>query len=366
MCALADNKHHVTSQNETQRVHAVHARAPARSTRDITMGAETAPDGVTTAATPAGYVNRDELLSLRVVTGAKRVFLALCENERGRYLKLSDGRSKLIVPGSGIKDLRAAIDALHHAAAAAGATTAGTQSQSQQQAQPAQSQHSSSAVVSSAAGAGTSISSSDGAVSAATHGNQPEPIHSERFISEGRKFYLDLLENARGRYVKMSQATTRRISMIFPAAGLPLLRQAMDRLHELAPPDTNVTDPSSAQRITRTVDRQTSVQGSIVTVKAVQRELRVEGKRVIFESGANRRGSYLRITESNGAMKMSVTLPHSTLPQVIDLLREVQEAGDPADELRAAEAAAMANAASSADTNPAAYASDAQPTNAHD
>lgn len=279
------------------------------------MGAEgTGVDGVTATAGKSTTVNRDELLSLRVVAGSKRIFLALCENDRGRFLKISDGRSKLIVPGPGIKNLHAAIDALK---------------QAHEQMPPLEP-------------SGDAAANGAGAVQ---NGGQVDPLASERFISEGRKFYLDLLENNRGRYVKMSQATTRRISMTFPATGLPLLWQAMERLHELAPPDTNVTDPSSVQRITRTVDRQTSSQsGATVVVKAVQRELRIESKRIVFESGANRRGSYMRISETNGAMKMSVTIPHSAIPLVIDLLNEVQQAGDPADALRAAEEEAVAAA----------------------
>lgn len=48
-------------------------------------------DGVSTTQPNPSYVSRDELLSLRVVAGSKRIFIALAENDRGRYLKVSDG-----------------------------------------------------------------------------------------------------------------------------------------------------------------------------------------------------------------------------------------------------------------------------------
>lgn len=300
-----------------------------------------AADGVSTAAIPSGYINRDELLSLRVVAGQKRIFLALCENARGRYLKMSDRRSKLIVPGSGIPDLRAAIDALH---AVVEERAPDPVSSSNDEAASAPGSASSAPVLSPAPAAAPTteqVPTSPESSVRAPRSMPQEPLASERFISEGRKFYLDLLENDRGIYVKMSQATTRRISMSFPATALQHLRNAMTQLEELAPPDPAVLNASLTGHHTRTVERQTpTANGSTVTIKAVQRELRVEGKRVVFESGANRRGSYLRITESNAVAKMYVTLPHSVIPQIMNLLKEVQEAGDPLDDLRAAEAAA--------------------------
>ncbi len=282
-------------------------------------------DGVTTAAQNTGYVNRDELLSLRVVAGQKRIFLALCENDRGRYLKMSDGRSKLIVPGPGFPDLRAAIDSLHEFVSNGSVDSARLAADRQ---------------------ASTSSPSNSGAAAGGRGGRiPPEPLHAERFISEGRKFYLDLMENSRGLYIKFSQATTRRISMIFPAAALRHLRQAMSQLEQLAPPDPAVLNPTSTGHSTRTVERQTPLQnGGAVVMKAVQRELRVEGKRIVFESGANRRGSYLRITDSSGITKMSVTVPHSAIPSIITLLKEVEEAGDPVEDFQTAVAEATAEA----------------------
>jgi len=273
-------------------------------------------DGVSTAAPNTSYVNRDELISLRVVVGTKRIFLGLCENDRGRYLKISDGRSKLIIPGSGIPDLRAAIDSLHAFFV------------QNPDAQPP-----------------LSSTEENGGVGERT---KREPLSAERFISEGRKFYLDLLCNERGMYVKMSQATSRRVSMIFPAQALSHLQDAMTQLHDLAPPDHTDTvspeiGPGQIGHHTRTVDRQATTAGNIsVSVKATQRIIRTEGKRLVFESGANRRGSYLRISDNSGFSKLSVTIPHGAIPAMIHLLTEAQEAGDPIDELRAAEAAAEA------------------------
>lgn len=252
--------------------------------------------GVTPATPPSTYVNRDEPVSLRVVSGAKTSYIALCENDRGRFIKLSDGRSKLIVPASALPQLRAAVQALEDASSK----------------EPVEDDSAEATEAADAPAPGV----------AGAPGAQATLLHGERFVSEGsKKFYLDLLRNNRGRFVKISMATTRRVSMILPEDALPLLREALDQLVELAPPETVVSDAaaSSPHRIT-TRDGH-----------AIQREIRVEGKRVVVESGKNRRGSYIRIIE-NGPMRMVVTLPHAALPQVIELLQEALREGDPAED----------------------------------
>lgn len=267
----------------------------------------------------AGYASRDELMSVRIVAGSKRIFVALCENDRGRFIKLSDGRGKILVPGEGISQMRDALTALEAALESAPDPK-----------QPAED-----------ASANNIQANSDPTAPAPpaqpAAGNddiKSELVTAQRFLSEGRKFYFDILENARGRYVKISQSSTRRVTMIMPVKGLALLREGVDMLLEKAPPDTTVTDPSSVHRMTRTVERVTPMQdGASVTVNVVQREIRVLGKRVVFESGANRRGSYIKIMENNGAQRMTVMLPHSAVPEMIELLQEVVAAGDPADAL---------------------------------
>lgn len=245
----------------------------------------------------AGYASRDELMSVRVTAGSKRLFVALCENDRGRFLKLSDGRGRILVPADGIPQMRDALVQLEN---------------SLQNAPPP-------------AAVDLSVSPDD---------VKSEVVDAKRFLSEGRKFYLDVLDNSRGRYLKISQSSTRRVTMILPLNGLTLLREAVDMLLEEAPPDTTVADPSSVQRMTRTIERLTPMQdGASVTVNVVQREIRVLGKRVVFESGANRRGSYIKIMETNGAQRMAVMLPHSAVPEMIQLLQEVVADGDPAESL---------------------------------
>lgn len=277
-----------------------------RSNQNIDMaenGSSSSHDGVQIA----GYASRDELMSVRIAAGTKRLFAALCENDRGRFIKFSDGRGKILVPGEGITQMREALAALETAVEAAPVELTDTTKQS---------------------GSPSSQTSPNNT----GDGPKSELIATKSFFSEGRKFYFDVLENSRGRYIKISQSSTRRITIILPINGLSLLREGVDMLLEKSPPDTSVSDSSYVHRATRTVERVVPMQdGSSATVNVVQRELRVSGKRVVFESGANRRGSYLKIMESHGSQFMIVMLPHSAVPEMIQLLQEVVEAGDPCD-----------------------------------
>ncbi|PXF46929.1 hypothetical protein BWQ96_03267 [Gracilariopsis chorda] len=148
------------------------------------------------------------------------------------------------------------------------------------------------------------------------------------------------MENAKGRYLKICQVSARRINMILPIQGLAFLREGLHMLLEKTPPDTSITDPASVQRLTRTVERVTPFDdGTAVTLNVVQREIRTMGKRVVFESGANRRGSYIKISENNYPQRTSIILPHFALPHIIELLQEAMQDGDPAEQLEPANAA---------------------------
>ncbi|PXF46928.1 hypothetical protein BWQ96_03266 [Gracilariopsis chorda] len=72
---------------------------------------ETQHDGVAII----GYGNRDELMSVRITVGSRRVTMALCENDRGRFLRLIDNRSRIMVPAAGIIQMRDALGTLESA-----------------------------------------------------------------------------------------------------------------------------------------------------------------------------------------------------------------------------------------------------------
>lgn len=111
-------------------------------------------------------------------------------------------------------------------------------------------------------------------------------IYSETVRVESKTFYVDLKENARGRYVKLSEkgANRPRSTVVVPASGLGWFAKLFD--YYLQDPQTS---------------------GS-----PMNKELQVENKVFYFSVGQNPRGRFLRISESgigNPAGRASLVIP---------------------------------------------------------
>jgi len=62
---------------------------------------------------------------------------------------------------------------------------------------------------------------------------QPEPITSERIVHERKIFFLDLKENHRGRFLKITEDVGgRRDTIMVPATAFKDFIEAMERLIE--------------------------------------------------------------------------------------------------------------------------------------
>jgi PurA ssDNA and RNA-binding protein len=283
-----------------------------------------------------GHVNGVELVSLRVTLGPKVLFLALRENDRGRFLKLSNNagahsaRAKIIMAESGIAELREAIATVARrdreldnidagATGDGGGDGAGDNFNDHDDNVPPAPRATSATA---AAARGTSAGQSAAPATV--------PLVSERLYVRGRRFFLDVLANDRGRYCKLSAVEPhgRRASVIFPASGLDAVVEAIDEIVAQAPP----LSAAAGRRLTgeASANGAHNDPGAVTTGtrQMTKHEIHVDGKRVVVESGSNRRGSFVRVQDNyNGA----VTLPFSALSELIGALQQIQEAGDPAD-----------------------------------
>nr|CAD7587438.1 unnamed protein product [Timema genevievae] len=110
--------------------------------------------------------------------------------------------------------------------------------------------------------------------------NVPEDgkLKSEMMIKDNRRYYLDLKENSRGRFLRVSQTITRggpRSQIAIPAQGMIEFRDALtDLLEEFGTDD-----------------------GGFKGELPEGRHMRVENKNFYFDIGQNNRGIYMRISE---------------------------------------------------------------------
>lgn len=138
--------------------------------------------------------------------------------------------------------------------------------------------------------------------------NVPEDgkLKSECIVKENRRYYLDLKENARGRFLRVSQTITRggpRSQIAIPAQGLVEFRDALtDLLDEFGDSD-----------------------GGFKGELPEGRHLRVDNKNFYFDIGQNNRGIYMRMSEVKSNFRTAITVPEKCWSRFRDILNEYCE-----------------------------------------
>uniref|UniRef100_A0A1I8JQD2 Transcriptional activator protein Pur-alpha n=1 Tax=Macrostomum lignano TaxID=282301 RepID=A0A1I8JQD2_9PLAT len=114
-------------------------------------------------------------------------------------------------------------------------------------------------------------------------------FRSETIVRENRRYFLDLKENQRGKFLRIAQQ------------GLEDMR---DRLVELM-------EECGTDDMAEGVER-----------LPAPKSLRVDNKMFYFDVGANRRGMFLRLSEVRANFRTAVTVPEKSWASVRDILDE--------------------------------------------
>ncbi|XP_055858280.1 transcriptional activator protein Pur-beta-B isoform X2 [Episyrphus balteatus] len=138
--------------------------------------------------------------------------------------------------------------------------------------------------------------------------NVPEDgkLKSEMMIKDNRRYYLDLKENARGRFLRVSQTITRggpRSQIAIPAQGMIEFRDALtDLLEEFGTSD-----------------------GGFKGELPEERHMKVDNKNFYFDIGQNNRGIYMRISEVKSNFRTAITVPEKCWIRFRDILTDYCE-----------------------------------------
>ncbi|KAK3913193.1 Transcriptional activator protein Pur-alpha [Frankliniella fusca] len=128
-------------------------------------------------------------------------------------------------------------------------------------------------------------------------------LKSEMMIKENRRYYLDLKENSRGRFLRVSQTITRggpRSQIAIPAQGMIEFRDALtDLLDEFGTDD-----------------------GGFKGDLPEGRHMRVENKNFYFDIGQNNRGIYMRISEVKSNFRTAITVPEKSWARFRDIFAD--------------------------------------------
>ncbi|XP_032236388.1 transcriptional activator protein Pur-beta [Nematostella vectensis] len=136
-------------------------------------------------------------------------------------------------------------------------------------------------------------------------------LKSERIDGENKKYYLDLKENSRGRFLKVSQT---------PLIGYPRGDRGDRRgpmRKEIAIPAQGIVDIRN--NLSEVLEECSSDEEDALELPA-SRELRVEQKRFYFDVGSNARGVFLRISEVTANYRTSITVPKRGWAQIRDVI----------------------------------------------
>ncbi|KAL4712492.1 hypothetical protein ACJJTC_007508 [Scirpophaga incertulas] len=135
--------------------------------------------------------------------------------------------------------------------------------------------------------------------------NVPEDgkLKSEMMLKDNRRYYLDLKENSRGRFLRVSQTITRggpRSQIALPAQGMIEFRDALTDLLD----DFGTDD------------------GGFKGELPEGRHLRVDNKNFYFDIGQNNRGVYMKVSEVKSNFRTAITVPEKCWTRFRDILAD--------------------------------------------
>nr|XP_027194411.1 transcriptional activator protein Pur-beta-like isoform X2 [Dermatophagoides pteronyssinus] len=142
--------------------------------------------------------------------------------------------------------------------------------------------------------------------------NYPEDgkIKSEIIIKDNRRYFLDLKENTRGRFLRVSQSFTHggtRTQIAIPAQGMIEFRDALtDLLDEFGTEEGGFRD--------------TLPEGT---------NFRVENKKFYFDIGQNKIGVFMRISEVKSSTRSSITIPERSWARFRDIFADYVDKMNP-------------------------------------
>ncbi|KAM7540387.1 hypothetical protein Aperf_G00000027388 [Anoplocephala perfoliata] len=128
-------------------------------------------------------------------------------------------------------------------------------------------------------------------------------IKSANIVKDNRRYYLDLRENERGRFLRISMLTMGvRVAIVVPATGITSVRDGVAELIKSHCSDADLHTTSELPEA---------------------KVMFAGNKTFYFDVGTNRYGVFLRISELRANYRTAVTIPEHHWARFRDILNEV-------------------------------------------
>jgi len=215
-----------------------------------------------------GVNDEEELASKTLQIQSKRFYLDVKQNKRGRFIKIAEvdaaGRkSRLLLAMSTAAEFRDKLTEFSEHYASLGPHSRETKS-----------------------------------------GDNFNKLKSDVITKDDRRYYMDLKENQRGRFLKVSMTfplSRQRFQVLIPAQGMIEIRDSLsDLLNEFG------------------TDDHEELRENLPEAKS----LRADNKMFYFDIGQNKRGTFLRVSEVSASFRSSVTIPEQSWARVRDIMDE--------------------------------------------
>jgi len=287
-----------------------------------------------------GNSNEKELASQQIQIQSKRFYIDVKENQRGRFIKLAEvgvgGRkSRILMTMSAATEFKNRLVEFSELHSQMGPSHGGASTTSGS----ANANNSTASSTSASGAANAAQAGSSGANNESGNRENDGLIKSETFTKDRKRYYLDLKENQRGRFLRVSMVVPgprggARTQVAIPAQGLIEFK---DQLADMLERYSTASEEASQADLPES------------------KSLRADNKTFYFDCGSNQRGIFLKISEvRQNRYRTSITVPEKYLKQFRDQIAEFVDKSVSSSSESAGEQAAAAVAAPAAPAAPAA------------
>jgi len=288
-----------------------------------------------------GNSNEKELASQQIQIQSKRFYIDVKENQRGRFIKLAEvgvgGRkSRILMTMSAATEFKNRLVEFSELHSQMGPSHGGASTTSGS----ANANNSTASSTSASGAANAAQAGSSGANNESGNRENDGLIKSETFTKDRKRYYLDLKENQRGRFLRVSMVVPgprggARTQVAIPAQGLIEFK---DQLADMLERYSTASEEASQADLPES------------------KSLRADNKTFYFDCGSNQRGIFLKISEvRQNRYRTSITVPEKYLKQFRDQIAEfVDKSVSSSSESAGEQASTAAVAAPAAPAAPAA------------
>lgn len=243
-----------------------------------------------------GNSSEKELASQQIQIQSKRFYIDVKENQRGRFIKLAEvgvgGRkSRILMTMSAAEEFKRHLVEFSDLHSQMGPMHGSTDAEATKES--------------------TSPTTDQATKSENNDKDNDGLIKSETFTKDRKRYYMDLKENQRGRFLRVSMVVPgprgARTQVAIPAQGLiefkDQLADMLERYNTL--PESDMSDQADLPE---------------------SKSLRADNKTFYFDYGSNQRGSFLKISEvRQNRYRTSITIPEKFIAQFSQQIQEFSE-----------------------------------------